>query len=401
MKIGVVVDNEFTNDKRVLREAGILRKAGNELFVLCFGFDNKRYEAPEGLIIERIRINRRLKNILFFFINLIPCYEYLWARAIKRFINARELEAIHVHDLYMSKAGHNGIKSSGRSIPMVLDLHENYPYAVTTYNWTRGFIRNLLSRPRKWASKERKYLGYADRIILLSDEFRDLLIQKYPELPENIFTSIPNVPDLTEQILKPDVKLQVNIKESGPVLFYFGVVAERRGIFDVLEVFENLIREGNPIVLLIIGPVDKKDRGKFKNSLDSEIIRSRIYYLPWIDVSELPAYLGLVDICLAPFHKNPQHESGIANKIYDYMLGKKPIVASDCLPQKRLIEKYNCGLVYSGKEEMKAAIIKLSSDETMREKMGDNGYNAIINYHNTDQIRERLVSLYSGLIQDR
>jgi glycosyltransferase involved in cell wall biosynthesis len=397
MKIGIVVDNELNNDKRVLREAAILRDTGNEIFVLCFRFGQRGYESPEGLTVIRIGINRRLKNTMFFFQNLFPCYERYWSKAISQFLTENKIEALHVHDLYLSLAGHNGIKMSGKKIPMVLDLHENFPYAVTTYNWTKGILRRLLSRPGMWIRKEREYLGYADRIIVLSDEFGDLLTHKYPGLRKDIFTSIPNVPDLKKEMLKPDITLKVNISRTGPVLFYFGVVAERRGIFDVLEVFTGLVHEGHTSVLLIIGPVDKKDRKEFFRNINLEIIREKIYYLPWIDVSELPAYLSLADICLAPLHKNPQHESGVANKIFDYMLGGKPVIASDCLPQKRLIEKYNCGLIYSDNKEMKAAIIRLSSDGRLREEMGGRGYSAIINFHNTDIIRDRLLLLYSGL----
>jgi glycosyltransferase involved in cell wall biosynthesis len=401
MKIGIVVDNELNNDKRVLREAEILRNHGYEVSVLCFGFGNMLYESPEGLTVVRKRINRRWKNTMFFFQNLFPCYERFWKNAVKQFLIENKIEALHVHDLYLSKAAHEGIMKSGRPIPMVLDLHENYPYAVTTYNWTKGFPRRLLSQPRLWIKKEKEYLDYADRIITLSDEFSDLLIKKYPELPTRIFTAIPNVPDLSEQIGKADVTLKVVIKESGPVLFYYGVVAERRGIFDVLEAFESLIREGKYLVLMIIGPADKKDRRKFKKSLSSPVISRRVYYLPWIDGSELPAYLKLADICLAPFHKNPQHESGVANKIFDYMLGAKPVVASDCLPQKRLIEQISCGIIYSDIEEMKEAIRKLSADGNLRKKMGDSGYKAILDHYNTDLIRERLLLLYTGLSTGR
>jgi glycosyltransferase involved in cell wall biosynthesis len=120
--------------------------------------------------------------------------------------------------------------------------------------------------------------------------------------------------------------------------------------------------------------------------------------VPWINVSELPAYLNITNICLAPFQKNPQHESGVANKIYDYMLGKKPVIASDCKPQKKLIEECNCGIIYSSPGELKSAIIKLSYDPSLGKQMGENGYNAVLNYHNMGRIKERLISLYKEIL---
>ena len=396
MNIGVVVDNDLNDDKRVLRETEILNKAGHRIFVLCFGFNSRNYKPIEGINVTRIRISKNLKDFLFFFLNTIPVYEWLWSARIKKFIGANGIDILHVHDLYMSRAGRSGIRKSGRRIDMVLDLHENYPYAVTTYNWTKGFFRNMLSRPLAWQKKEKQYLGYADRIIVLSDDFRDELTERYTGLSKDIFTALPNVPDLSQMESKGVVVTKVRFEKGITVVFYFGVVAERRGIFDALEVFEQLARENHPSGFLIIGPVDKKDRERFFSKTGSELLSGRVKYIPWIDLSELPAYLDISDICLAPFHKNPQHESGVANKIFDYMLGKKPVVASDCRPQKNLIEKYNCGIIYSNSNEMKAAIIKLSADPHLRSEMGENGYRAILSELNSSLVKENLLKLYSA-----
>jgi glycosyltransferase involved in cell wall biosynthesis len=394
MNIGVIVDNELNDDKRVLRETEILKEAGHSIFVLCYSFNSRDYKPIEGISITRIRIGKKLKDFLFFFLNTIPVYEWLWSARIKKFIGANGIDILHVHDLYMSGAGRSGIRRTGRKIPMVLDLHENYPFAVTTYNWTKGFFRNMLSRPLAWQKKEKQYLGYADRIIVLSDDFRDELTGRYPELSKDNFTALPNVPDLSQMESKGAVFTKVSFEKGIPVVFYFGVVAERRGIFDALDVFEQLARENHPSGFLIIGPVDKADRERFFSKTRSELLSGRVKYIPWIDLSELPAYLEISDICLAPFHKNPQHESGVANKIFDYMLGKKPVVASDCRPQKSLIKKYNCGIIYTNSDEMKAAIIKLSADPHLRSEMGENGYRAVLSELNSSLVKENLLKIY-------
>ena len=74
---------------------------------------------------------------------------------------------------------------------MILDLHENYPFVVTTYNWTRGFLRSLLSQPEKWILKEKEYLSYANIIIVLSSDYKNTLTKRYPELKEDIFYYSP------------------------------------------------------------------------------------------------------------------------------------------------------------------------------------------------------------------
>lgn len=309
MKAGIIVDNEFNNDVRVRRQAGILKDAGYDVSILCFAFSN-HYVDHEGFKISRVRISRRYKNILFFFQNLSRAYEKLWTKEISNFIKEFAPDVIHVHDLYMSKAAHNGILRSGRIIPMILDLHENYPFQVTTYNWTKGFLRNLLSRPSDWKKKEFEYLQYADRIVVLSNEYRDSLRKEYPLFTEEKFIVFPNVPDLSAPEYLHKKQVENPFRNGFPIMLYYGVIAERRGIFEALFIFSGLVKEGHKVNLLLIGPVDKKDRKIFKKIISLDYFKERLIHIPWIDSKDFPGWLEISDICLAPFRKNPQHESG-------------------------------------------------------------------------------------------
>ncbi len=397
MKIGVIVDNELNNDIRVLREINILKQEGHGIYVLCFAFNKKSREIIPGITIRRIAVSRWIKDTLFFFMNFVDAYEILWSDAIGKFIRRYGIEALHVHDLYMSKASYIGIKRSGRKIPLILDLHENFPYTVTTYNWTKGFFRHLISQPEKWLAKEKEYLGYADRYIVLSNEFRNLLAARYPELKPENFATLPNVPDLSVVNRIEASSVPVPFTDKAPVIFYYGVIAERRGIFDALKVFTDLAEEAIPANLLFIGPVDKKDRSRFFRMISDPEIADRVHYIPWIDFSRFWSWLKISDICIAPFHKNPQHESGIANKVFDYMLGGKPLVASDCLPQMHLIETHNCGIVFRNESGFREALLKLLNDRELRKKMGENGRNAILQEYNVENIRGNLINIYRNI----
>ena len=374
MNIGVIVDNDFNHDVRVQKEVQILKNAGHELSILCFGFKGKQYEAIEGISIERIGIRPAVKNFLYFFMNRLPFYEWLWQKRISRFIKNHNIDVLHVHDLYMSKAAHQGIKNSNRDCSLILDLHENYPVVIHSYNWTKGLLRKFLANPNSWQQKEKEYLSYASQIIVLSEFFKEQLLAKYPFLENSGITVFPNIIDFKRfNEFKVDPSKQ---KSNLPTLLYFGVVAERRGIFDAIEATRQVLKKGVEVSLLVIGPVDKADAQRFFNSIHQPDLKPYIKYIPWIDLSELPTYLHISDICLAPFLKNPHHESGVANKIYQYLYGKKPIVASDCRPQKELIESFNCGLVYSSQEEFADCLMTLVDNPQLRSEMGNNGFSS-------------------------
>lgn len=398
MNIGVIIDNDLNGDIRVLREVRILKDHGFDVSVLCFGFSGKRYEDPlAGIKITRIRINRKLKDTLFFFLNLVPAYEWLWSSKIRKFIRRNKIDALHVHDLYMSRAAHMGVGGSKKKTPVILDLHENYPFQITTYNWTKGFLRNLLSSPASWKKKEKEYLSHADRIIVLSGEYRDLLINEYPQLSKDRFVVFPNVPDINSPEYVNKTRVENPFKNAHPILLYYGVIAERRGIFETLELFNGLVKNNRKVNLLLIGPVDKKDRDRFIRAISETPPVGTLIHIPWINAIDFPGYLEMSDVCLAPFRKNPQHESGVANKIYDYMLGGKPLIVSDCRPQKNLVEQYNCGLVFRDEKEFSEAITRLISDQVLRETLGKNGRTAIMEHHNIEVFKKDFLSIYKDL----
>ena len=76
------------------------------------------------------------------------------------------------------------------------------------------------------------------------------------------------------------------------------------------------------------------------------------------------------------------------------MLGGKPIIASNCKPQKELIEKHRCGLIFENTVEFHDMIVRLLNDRPLREEMGKNGRSAIMREYNTEIVKDNLIFLY-------
>lgn len=393
--LGIIVDNDFDSDIRVRKEVEILKKNGFKIFVLCYAFDKKEYLPIDGIKVHRIKVKKRAKDILFFLFNRLPLYELLWKSKIEKFICENSIDILHAHDLYMSRSAHLAIKSLRKSTPIVLDLHENFPYAIQSYNWTKGRIRSFISKPSSWLRKEAEYLNYASKLIVLSETFKQDLLHRYEFINENDIISFPNVIDFRQfEKFKVDTKIQ---KSEKVTLMYFGAVAERRGIFDAIDVFKKGLDNELNIELLIIGPVDKADKKKFFNEINDSKLNDKIIYIPWIDISELVTYLNISDIFLSPLLKNKQHESGVANKLFQYMYAGKPIIVSDCRPQKELVESFNCGLSYSNQEEFLGCITKLTKNKTLREKLGANGRFKLYEKYDNKEYENILVGIFNNV----
>lgn len=395
MRIGIILDNEILKDTRVLNECRILSLGGNEIHILCpISKSHPAFEVYNNLHIHRLKIKPKIKNILFALNNTLQLYNLLWKRAIRIFIRENNIETLHVHDLYLSKAAFYSLKNF--NIQFTLDLHENYPAAVKGYKWMYEFPYKYIVRPGKWTKLERKYLKYPKNIIVLSETFMNNLLKKYEFLKKTQFVVYPNVPDLNEF---DSYKIDENIlpKRNDFVLFYFGTISERRGIFTAIEALKQIKNTIPSIKLLLIGPVDKLEKNRFYKTIEDPAIQNNIIYYAWKDISYLPSYILTSDICLSPIVKNDQHESGVANKVFQYMLFERPLIVSDCEPQEKIVTDENCGLVFTSENshDLAEKIIKLYQDNVLREKMGENGKKAIDEKFNTQIAGKNLLTLYS------
>ncbi len=380
MNIGVVVDNEFDYDQRVQKEIRLLKAEGHSVFVLCFDFGNK-YKTYDELIVSRIKFPQKLKNLLVLLSTNFGFYQFLWQKKIATFIQKYKLDALHVHDLYLAKAARKGINEINSSILLVLDLHENYPAAINSYQWATKGWRKYIVQPQKWYKKESQYLGCADKLIVLSDYYKQNLMTRFSFLKSIPICIHPNMPDFKSfQSFEKD-EFKVEFESELPTLLYFGVVAKRRGIIDILPWIIKLLDKGKLFHTLIIGPVDKADKKIFYNYIKHPLLQKNLTYIPWSDIKYLPAYLKKTTIGLAPFQINKQHDSGVANKLFQYMYGEIPILATKCKAQQALIENSKCGLLYNSFEDFSENLDQLLRNKKLRKTLGAQG-------------KEKLLQLY-------
>ncbi len=397
MKIGLIVDNEYNNDPRVRNEAKALYRVGFDVKVLCFNYGSyKKREFVEGVSVTRVKINKKLKNFLFGIMNSLPVYHYFWKNKIVRFIRKEKIDIIHVADLYMARSGYLAKCKTG--VKLVVDLKENYPAAVVNYEWTRHFFKGMIAKPYKWKKLEGAYLRHSDFIVTMCDVLKERLIDRYAFLKaENIFVYM-NVPDTDFLLSQPYIKNVIETKGSFLVV-YFGGVAIRRGVVTAIEAVGMLRSKKEDIKLLIIGPVDNSEKDYFDTFFNNPVYNEILIYIPWIELSELPSYLTNADVGISPIIKSEQHETTIANKMFQYSLFGKPIIVSDCEPQVRIVNADDSGLIFRSEdaEDLASKILYLKNNPKIAMQMGENGKKAVLTKYNLNEGSKELLSLYEKL----
>jgi glycosyltransferase involved in cell wall biosynthesis len=395
MTILMLLEGDYPPDIRVENEVKLLTKAGIEVILLALRkTGDKPLKTREGLLtiyrkpLTPFQFNLRTNDLTF------PFYVKMWSGFIHSIIKQHRIDYIHAHDLPMLRV------IAATKLPAYYtihaDLHENYPVAIQNYKWATKYPNRILVRPNSWQKKEKRALKEADRLIVLSEHYKSQLLEKYAFLDTHQILVYPNVPNLDYYENQTRNIIQIENPDNLPVLTYFGRIAIRRGIQTALEALKILLRKGVKLKLLLIGPLEKKEQATFNKYLEDPELTPYIEHIRWIDISELASYMKITDMCISPLVKNAQHESGVANKVFQYMLFGKPVIVSDCKPQADVIREAECGVVFKNQDEKDLAdkIQMLIQQKGQRVEMGIRGQQIIRKKYNTAVMGKKLLQLY-------
>lgn len=391
----MILDATFPPDPRVENEAVSLINAGHEVFLFCLKYqDEKSSEVINGIQVKRYNSNK-LEYKLSALAYTVPFYTILMKIKIHQFIKDTKIEAVHIHDIRIAQAVFNANKK--HNLPVVLDLHDNMPEVMKLYPHLQKFPGKYVISPKRWKLKEEEFILKADKVISVSPEFIDTLIARLPSEKEK-FVLVPNT---IRKSFFEDYKVDVNITERYKnkfVILYLGDTNIRRGLQTAISSVATLQQKISNLKLVIVGK--NTTDTILKQQVEELKISEFVDFEGWQNVTLFQSYILSSAICISPLHRNLQHDVAYANKIFQYMSFAKPLLVSDAIAQKRLVEKTNSGLVHQEKnvEDFTDKVLKLYADETLRTELGENGKHFVRNEFSWEQTSKKLLHLYDNLL---
>lgn len=394
MKIGMILDKVFPPDPRVENEAIELIKNGHEVFLFCLTY--KEEERKE--IVNQIKVRRYKSNKFDYkmsaLVYTVPIYTFIMKKKIFNFLKENEIEAIHIHDIRIAEAVFKANKRI--KLPVVLDLHDNMPEVMKFYPHLQKFPGKYIISPKSWKKKEESFIKKANNVITVSQEFVDELIErtkikveKVTLVPNTIRKSFYNSFELNESLIH---KYKNNF-----VILYLGDTHIRRGLLTAIRAINNIKNQIPNVKLVVVG----KNTTDYllKEEVNKLGLKEFVDLEGWKNVSLFPSYIEASDVCISPLHRNIQHDVAYANKLFQYMSLGKPLLVSNATAQKKLIEKYNTGLVHKEKdvEDFENKIIELYNKPSLRNQLGENGKNFVRNEFTWDKTSKELINLYANL----
>lgn len=394
MRIGMILDGAYPPDPRVENEAVSLIQEGHAVFLYCLDYSGKLplEEQINGIHITRIRAPLFLLKLSALAYTL-PFYHLYLKRSIKAFIDEKEIEVLHVHDIQSARSVFSVNKLF--RLPLVLDLHENRPEIMKYYSHVKSIVGRLLIYPSRWKKFEYRYIQQADSVIVVTGEARDHYLKEI-NVDKKKFNVVPNT---VRKEFYRDYELDKEIAhkdQNSFTLLYLGETGLRRGIDTMIRSLRYLTSDIPGIKLLIVGK-SKADQS-YKGLIRELGLEKHVVLAGWKDASLFQSYITSSDVGACPIHRNIHHNTTFANKIFMYMSFGKPLIVSDCDAQANLTEEYDCGLVFKDRDAQDFAdkVKTLYHDKELYTRCSNNGKEAIKNKLNWDEACYELIRIYKA-----
>ncbi len=208
----------------------------------------------------------------------------------------------------------------------------------------------------------------------------------FPKLT-TIYTVNHSIAELYQKKYKKELKVVRNISpkwemETIPSKHELGIPEKKfliiiqgaginidRGAEEAVEAMKHL----EDCVLLIVGDGDVVSQ--LKQTVNDENLSSRVLFFGKKPYQEMMCYTHHADIGLTlDKSTNINYKYSLPNKVFDYIHADTPIVCTDLIEIKHLVEKYNCGRVLSQftVDNLIAQINELKNDMSLLNTLKEN-----------------------------
>lgn len=322
-RIDLVVLNEFTNDSRVLKEAISLQSLGHATHVVAMhGRDLNENEVVDGIPVRRIRLVSRpwpkskpvqLLKYVEFFVRALYC--------------CRHADIVHCNDLNALPIGVAAKMVSFGRVKVVYDAHEYEIHRVSPTRRVNIAVNYML---------ERILIRFADRVMTVSEAISNEYARLYRISQPALVLNCPPSSEVNKSNLFRD---RFGIRQDQIIVLYQGGLSKGRGIEILLKAFSELLDDTVVFVVMGYGPLESL-------ILEYQGKDSRIFFHPAVSPSVLLDYTSSADYGVLFYEDNClNHRYCSPNKMFEYLMAGIPVLSSNLVEMRRLIEQNNIGVV--------------------------------------------------------
>jgi glycosyltransferase involved in cell wall biosynthesis len=386
LDIIIVYKEDYPWDVRVEKLAKSLSESGNSVTIVARNLDQKpTNEVINGLRISRLPRTNKLPKVLRKLANIPLWFNPIWLYTILKAIKGLSQPVIIVRDLPLVQAA--TVIARFKQAKVVFDMAEVYPemYKSAAQYSNRSWLENIVKNPRIAARYEKTVLPKVDHIIVMIEESRDRLLAM--GVPQEKITIVSNTPPIDKYHGNRHKHTDETLR-----IVYVGFLTELRGLDLLIEAVARYIKKGNPQKTIQVDIVGKGESKEKLINLARELnIEESVRVHGWLSQEEVDQLMTSANVGALTYRVCGHWNHTIPNKIFDYMLAGLPVLTTEVLPIQRIVKEANCGLVCKNLDPADIAEkLDYLKNPDVREKLGENGYNIVLEKYNWESDRSRL-----------
>lgn len=313
-----------------------------------------------------------------------PIYSWVVERKLKRIIRNVKAERFLVYNLFVFKGAIRAFSSVAPNVPVILDYAEDLPSIIPKYDYATSTAGKLLVNLKKWERLQAESTRLADGLVFVTEEALFDYENRYGDIIKksatlNNYVNPSNIG--FDPISIPDV-----IEEDGFTLLYFGDTSLRRGTGMIIREMVNIIKVIPEAQLIIIG-YNKREQSTLESLIQELNVENNVVLTGYQPLSKLGRFMEISNIGLCPLQRNQHHDTTHANKLYQYMHGGLPLLVSDCIAQRDLVQNNKLGrtFVADNGDSFRAAVQEMYENQELLQEYRDNciAYAAEHNWDNS------------------
>jgi glycosyltransferase involved in cell wall biosynthesis len=378
---------------------------GHEVTVLT-GFPNH----PTGIVPPRYR--RKLRQLVMhenhYGVNVVrtwllpfpnrKAYERMLnynsfcisAAATGMFLHRPELVIASSPQLLVGLAGWWLARCNG--VPFVFEVRDLWPESLAAVG-----VSSRNSRLHRLLAKIAGFLYRScDRLVVVTPAFKEYLVEHWRVPTEKISVVENGVETSLFSRLTPNAALRRAIgAEEKFVVSYIGTLGNAHGLETLLEAAA-LLRDRAPEVLfLLVGEGAEKARIV---SLAHSRGLTNVRFVGQQPREKIPAYITASDVCLVLLKKSELFKTVLPTKMLEFMSCARPVILGVDGHARNVMERANAGIFVPPEDsaELADAILRLAADPALRESLGRNGRQYVLQHFSRQQTAE----VYLDVLQD-
>jgi glycosyltransferase involved in cell wall biosynthesis len=301
-----------------------------------------------------------------------------WFEQLCRIIDKHKINIVHSY--YASRAGFTGTMAAKlKGIKSVVSIRgndlEKDMFCGSDFPLIEWTLKNCSS------------------VTAVSKELKDLASVIIPEKKIHVIYNSVNSSLFKKNLPDREFLLNLSIPEGEPLIGFIGEGKTKKGIYSLLKAFANLLEEKKSH-LFLIGRMRQEiaELIKFFRE-ENKLFNHYLHIFPPVLPEYIIKFYNLLDIFIMPSLKD-----GMPNGILEAMACELPVITTGAI--QKLVKNEKTGIIVEpgNINELTCAMIKLLNSKGLREKMGKEGRERVIEHFSPDKELEGNIEIYNNLM---